>query len=79
MISIIKYISLPVFFVSLVIGLIFAYVLGPEQKIVFMYPTPSKNDFQYKDSANQCFEYKPLEVKCPFNPLSIKSIPVQSN
>lgn len=77
MISITKYISVPVFLTSLAIGLIFAFILGPEQKTVYMYPTPNKNDFQYKDNANQCFEYKPTEVKCPFNPLSIKSVPVQ--
>jgi len=77
--SISNYISIPVFLVSLAIGLLFAYILGPEQKTIYMYPTPDKNDFQYKDKSDKCFEFKPSEVKCPFNPLSIKTIPVQTN
>ena len=34
--------------------------------------------YQYKDKAEQCFEFKPEEVDCPFNPLSVKTIPVQN-
>ena len=77
--SISNYISIPVFLVSLAIGLLFAYILGPEQKTIFMYPTPDKSEFQFKDKTDTCFEFKPSEVKCPFNPLSIKTIPIQTN
>jgi hypothetical protein len=73
-----KYISLPVFLISFALGLAFVYIIGPDVKIIHMYPTPSNyTKYQYKDNAEQCFEFKPLEVKCPFNILNIKSIPVQ--
>jgi hypothetical protein len=70
-----KYISLPTFIASFIIGLIFIYCLGPDQKTVYIYPTPenyTKN--LYKDNAGQCFEFKPQETDCPLMP---KSIPVQ--
>jgi hypothetical protein len=73
-----KYISLPIFIVSFAIGLFFIYVVGPEQKTINVYPSPSNyNKMQFKDVAKQCFEIKPVETDCPFNPLSIKTIPIQ--
>jgi len=70
-----KYISLPTFIISFIIGLISIYCLGPDQKTIFIYPTPEnymKN--LYKDSAGQCFEFIPKEITCPLMP---KSIPIQ--
>jgi len=32
----------------------------------------------YKDVSDQCFEFKPVETKCPINPFSVKSVPVQN-
>jgi hypothetical protein len=75
-----KYISLPIFLISFAIGLAFVYTLGPDIKTIFIYPTPSNyTKYQYKDSAEQCFQFKPNEVDCPFNIFSINSIPVQTN
>lgn len=72
------YISLPVFLGSFAIGLFFVYVLGPEEKIIYVYPTPTNtNEIQYKDGIDECFQYKPLVTKCPLNPLDIKTIPPQ--
>jgi hypothetical protein len=71
-----KYISFPTLIISFIIGLLFVYILGPEQKSIYIYPTPdnyTKN--LYKDKANQCFEFKPNEVDCPLMP---KTIPVQN-
>jgi hypothetical protein len=71
-----KYISLPTLIISFIIGLITVYMFGPEQKTIYIYPTPdnyTKN--LYKDKANQCFEFKPMHVNCPLLP---KSIPVQN-
>lgn len=73
-----KYISFPIFLVSLTIGLFFIYSIGPEVKTIQVYPNPQNyNKIQYKDSVNQCFEFKPVETNCPINPFSIKSIPIQ--
>jgi hypothetical protein len=73
-----KYISLPVFLISFAIGLFCIYVIGPEIKTIYVYPSP-KNYLktQYKDISKQCFYFKPLETNCPINPLSIKTIPIQ--
>lgn len=72
------YISLPIFLVSFAIGLLFIYIIGPEIKTIHVYPTPENyKKMQYQDKANQCFEIRPVEVTCPFNAFSIKSIPIQ--
>jgi hypothetical protein len=74
-----KYICLYTFLISFSIGLFFIYILGPEVKTIYVYPTLNNYlKYQYKDNSNQCFEFKPLEVKCPLNPLSIKTIPLQN-
>jgi hypothetical protein len=73
-----KYISLPLFLISFALGLFFVYVIGPETKTIYMYPTPQNyTKVLYKDKADQCFQFKPIETECPFNTLSIKTIPVQ--
>ena len=73
------YISIPIFLISFAIGIFFVYVVGTEGQTITIYPTPSNSDvYQYKDKAEQCFEFKPEEVECPFNPLSVKTIPVQN-
>ena len=72
------YISLPIFLTSCAIGLFFVYVIGPESKTIYIYPSPENYmKTQYKDKADQCFQLKPVETQCPINPLSIKSIPIQ--
>ena len=73
-----NYISLHVFLISFVIGLLFIYITGPEIKTVYVYPSPQNYlNTQYKDNVNQCFQYKPVETNCPINPFSIKTVPIQ--
>jgi hypothetical protein len=73
-----KYISLPAFLISFAIGLFFIYIIGPEIKTIYVYPSPDNYlKTQYKDISKQCFMFKPIESKCPINPLSIKTIPIQ--
>ena len=73
-----NYISLPVFLISFAVGLFFVYVIGPESKTKYIYPSPENYmKTQYKDNAGQCFQFKPVETQCPINPLSIKSVPIQ--
>ena len=73
-----KYIHIQVFIISFIIGLIFVYVIGPETKTIYMYPSPSNYlKTQYKDNSNQCFQFKPVETECPINIFDIKTVPVQ--
>jgi hypothetical protein len=73
-----KYISGPLFFTSFVIGLVFIYFLGPEQKTIYIYPNlQNYMSVQYKDNADQCFMFKPVATACPINPLEIKTAPIQ--
>jgi hypothetical protein len=73
-----NYISIPVFLISLAIGLFFIYVLGPEEKKVFLYPNPQNiMDTIYKDKADQCFKYSSNEVTCPKDTSLIQEVPMQ--
>jgi len=73
-----NYISLPIFLISFAVGLFFIYVLGPDVKTIYVYPSPENYmKTQYKDKTNQCFEFTPVETSCPLNPLSIKTVPIQ--
>lgn len=73
-----KYVNIPIFIISFAIGLFFVYVLGPETKIIYMYPSPSNyTKIQYKDNSDQCFNFTPTETKCPMNPFKINTVPVQ--
>jgi hypothetical protein len=73
-----KYIHVSVFLSSFVIGLFCIYVIGPDIKTIYKYPSPSNyNDILYKDKTDQCFQFKPLKITCPINPLNIKCVPVQ--
>lgn len=73
-----NFINLPAFLISLAIGLLFVYLTEPPHKIVYVYPTPENvNDIEYRDKADNCFEYKMKNVECPSDKSKIKSIPMQ--
>ena len=73
-----KYLSIPVFLSSFIIGLIFIYFLGPETKTIYKYPSPSNyKNILYKDKVDQCYQFKPTVTECPINPLAIKTVPIQ--
>jgi hypothetical protein len=72
---ILKYISLPIFIVSLAIGLLFVYAYGADIKTVYIYPTPENiQSILYKDSADNCYSYQAKEVTCTGD---AKSAPIQ--
>lgn len=74
-----NYISLPVFIISLAIGMFFVYIMGPEMKTIYIYPSPENVDHVlFKDNADNCFYFKPEEVKCPTDTSKITVVPVQA-
>jgi len=75
-----EYVSFPIFLISLAIGLFYVYVVVPAPHVIVVYPTPDNSkEFQFKDSANNCFEYEAKEIKCPSDKTLIKDIPIQRN
>jgi hypothetical protein len=74
-----NYISLPVFFCSLAIGLFFVYILGPNKKVIYIYPSPENIDkILYQDKADNCFSFEQQEVDCPSDVTKISTIPIQN-
>jgi hypothetical protein len=74
-----NYISLPIFLISFSIGLFFIYVLGPEMKTVYIYPSPETiNKILFKDKVDNCFYFEEEFVKCPKDENLISTIPIQA-
>lgn len=77
--NIIKYINVPIFLISLFLGLFMVYITMPDMRKIYVYPTPENIDIlQYRDKTNSCFSFKQKEVSCPSNEGDISKIPVQS-
>jgi hypothetical protein len=73
------YISLPVFLISFAIGLFFIYILGPEMKTIYIYPSPENvHKVLFKDKADNCFSFEEEVVDCPKDQTSIFGIPIQA-
>jgi hypothetical protein len=74
-----NYISIPVFLVSFAVGVFFVYILGPEIKTVYIYPTPENVDkVLFKDKADNCFRFEEQVVDCPKDKSLISNIPMQT-
>jgi hypothetical protein len=74
-----NYISLPAFLISFAIGLLFVYILGPEMKTIYIYPTPENVDkILFKDKADNCFQFVEEMVECPKDKSKISVIPIQA-
>jgi len=77
--SLFKYINIPVFIVSLSIGLFFVYMYESDRRVIYVYPNPDNVDsMQYKDAAGSCFAIKQTKTKCPKNESDISKIRAQS-
>ena len=72
-----KYISMPIFIISLSLGILYVYLLNPSPNIIYVYPTPDNvNKIEYKDKADNCYQFSSTEVSC-VNTEDIKTIPIQ--
>lgn len=73
-----KFINIPVFIVSLAIGIFLVYITNPGPDIIYVYPNPDNIDqIQYKDKSGACFGFTQSEVKCPTNRKDIREYPIQ--
>lgn len=69
---------MPIFLISFAVGLFVAYILGPEMKTIYVYPSPDNIDkLLFKDKADNCFSFEAAEVKCPKNKKLLGVIPLQ--
>ena len=76
---ILNYISIPIFLISFAIGLFFIYILGPETKTIYIYPSPENVDkVLFKDKADNCFYFEEQIVNCPKDTSLISKIPIQT-
>lgn len=74
-----NYISIPIFLISFAIGLFFVYILGPEMKTIYIYPSPENvGKVLFKDKAENCFIFEEQNVECPSDDSNIFSVPIQS-
>jgi hypothetical protein len=72
-----KIINIKFFLISFFIGLLYIYYENDKKKI-YVYPTlHNYKDLEYRDKANNCFNYIIKEIKCPSRKNDINSIPIQ--
>ena len=73
-----KYLSFKIFMLSLAVGLLFVYLSSPDPTIIYVYPTPDNvGHVEYKDKADNCFQFEAVQTSCPADKSKIKTIPVQ--
>ena len=64
MVKLTKYISIPIFIMSLAIGIFIVYMTTDETRTIYIYPTPENVELMlYKDKADQSI----LSGICFFN------------
>lgn len=73
-----SYINIRVFLVSFAVGIFVMYVLMPDLRKIYVYPTPDNVDILlYRDNTGNCFRFDQQQVPCPMNKSLISYIPVQ--
>lgn len=73
------YINIPVFIISLALGLFYSYLTMDDKKVIYVYPRMDNVDkVQYIDKSGSCFKYKPQQVACPTDDKMIESYVVQN-
>ena len=73
-----KFVNIPIFLLSLTIGLFYTYITAPRPNVIFVYPTPENiNQIQYKDEGGTCFGFDAQEISCPRDDKQIRQYPIQ--
>jgi len=76
--ALLGFINLPVFIISLALGLFFIYVYQSENRKIYVYPNPENVDhIQYKDATGACFGIKQTQLDCPKDDSLISKIKAQ--
>lgn len=58
-----KFIDIRIFLLSLTFGIIAIYLLGPQNKEIYIYPTPDNIEkYLWKDNAGTCYKWDVKEV-----------------
>jgi len=74
-----KFINIPVFLVSFALGIFAVYITVPDKRKIIVYPSPDNvNHIQYKDKADNCFQFKQTETSCPKDKKELFNTPIQS-
>ena len=73
-----KFINVPVFILSLALGIFVVYISLPPSQVIYVYPNPDNDDkIMFKDKADNCFRFTSKEVKCPKDENKIRSYNIQ--
>ena len=76
--SILKFFNLKFLILGIVFGIIALRYSDTEKRTVHVYPTLENSGvIQYKDSADNCFDFENIMVECPDDESKIHTIPVQ--
>jgi hypothetical protein len=76
--ALLGFINIPVFIISLALGLFFIYIYQSDNRKIYVYPNPENVEhIQYKDATGACFGIKQTQVNCPADEGEISKIKAQ--
>ena len=74
-----RFINFPVFLAAFLIGVVIVYLYTPDNKKVYVYPTPETVDIlKYRDKTGHCFSFAQKEVPCPKDEGMIERVSMQT-
>lgn len=75
-----KILNVPIFTVTLILGLIAVYMFNENDKRkIFVYPTPTNVEkLLYRDGTSTCYKFEQKEIPCPANRNQIAKLPIQA-
>lgn len=72
-----RYVNTNIFLITFILSLIVVYMVQPEAKIVYKFPTPENaGKLTYQNSDKSCYKYEAVQVKCPSDPNLILEHPI---